>query len=440
MAHSDPQTIPGLASGRRCPSPVPLEPFVHQVGGHFPMVCLDTDTVCKPLKDREHKFYKSMPSVLKPFVPSYEGTMKVETTEDEDGYITLRGLPPAGYFVEKKSKDTGSLSLQQHYRLKRRDSLEIVESQMVLLSPPLSAGIVEGEGDQLGLISSSLPEVPEGSFNCSMESECEPAFYNPWALKCHRDHLRKLGLLRSTTSSGGDASSTNNGIELENAKRLKANNPQTYLLLENLVSRYKQPCILDLKVGTRQYADEVSVAKKQRKIAKAANTTLASLGVRLCGMQVYNSKTGKYVCHNKYFGRSLTPLTFRDAIREFLINDSILRQDVLKLLLNKLGELLKVLKTLDSYRFYTSSLLITYDGLVAAEDDDDVINSDLVDARIIDFAHSTHKGLRDSTQHVGPDEGFIMGLKNFIAILKDIYEGNIELSSHLMAQKTFKEQ
>ena len=53
-----------------------------------------------------------------------------------------------------------------------------------------------------------------------------------------------------------------------------AKRPQLYLLLENLVSKYKHPCVLDLKVGTRQYADDVSAAKKARKIAKAANTTL----------------------------------------------------------------------------------------------------------------------------------------------------------------------
>ncbi len=46
-------------------APVALEPFLHQVGGHFPMVTLDEDTVCKPLNDREHKFYRTLPAALK---------------------------------------------------------------------------------------------------------------------------------------------------------------------------------------------------------------------------------------------------------------------------------------------------------------------------------------------------------------------------------------
>jgi hypothetical protein len=35
----------------------------------------------------------------------------------------------------------------------------------------------------------------------------------------------------------------------------------------------------------------------------------------------------------------------------------------------------------------------------------------LVDVRIIDFAHSTHKGLKDATLHAGPDLGFIDGIQ-----------------------------
>ena len=64
---------------------VPLEPFVHQVGGHFPMVCLAKETLCKPLNEREHKFYKTMGKTLIPFVPRYEGTMRVEVHEDDLG-------------------------------------------------------------------------------------------------------------------------------------------------------------------------------------------------------------------------------------------------------------------------------------------------------------------------------------------------------------------
>ena len=43
-----------------------------------------------------------------------------------------------------------------------------------------------------------------------------------------------------------------------------------------------------------------------------------------------------------------------------------------------------------------------------------------MDLRIIDFAHSTHEGMRDAVLHVGPDGGFVFGLTNFIEILGEI--------------------
>lgn len=64
------------------------------------------------------------------------------------------------------------------------------------------------------------------------------------------------------------------------------NNPLDFILLENVASRFTYPCILDLKMGTRQYGDADTLAKKQSKMVKVVSTTSAKLGVRVGGMQV----------------------------------------------------------------------------------------------------------------------------------------------------------
>lgn len=62
-----------------------------------------------------------------------------------------------------------------------------------------------------------------------------------------------------------------------------------YILLENLASKFKRPSILDLKIGTRGYGDDVTEEKRLAHLAKAKLSTAGTLGVRIGGMQV--SKT-----------------------------------------------------------------------------------------------------------------------------------------------------
>ena len=150
-------------------------------------------------------------------------------------------------------------------------------------------------------------------------------------------------------------------------------------------------------------------------------------------------KTNKYLCRNKYYGRSLNDDGLRSSLVQFFHNGVRLRTEIFPPLLKCLNELLATVSQLNSFRFFTSSLLIIYDGYEASEGSCGSLESvsksstalpwhktppdplSLIDVRVIDFAHSTHRDMGlDCPVYCGPDEGFLFGLKNLIALIEDL--------------------
>jgi inositol-hexakisphosphate 5-kinase len=151
----------------------------------------------------------------------------------------------------------------------------------------------------------------------------------------------------------------------------------------------------------------------------------------------------------------------------------------------RLKQMLKMLTKQNTFRFYSSSLLIMYDGadcsrrdkLLSKVGESDKLcqnqacsldlcvlngskikkvhtgieasdketsetserqcqkNSDgeqsvKISVRMIDFAHATHNGfLHDKTSHVGPDHGYLFGLNNLIKLFEELQDYELLNSS-----------
>ncbi|KAL3869907.1 hypothetical protein ACJMK2_042530 [Sinanodonta woodiana] len=319
--------------------PVQLQPFIHQVGGHTCVLRFNETTLCKPLIPRELYFYETVPRELKKFLPEYRGVIEVQMHEDSDGYITLMGYPPS----ENSSDSQHSSS--KDFILARSPASSGSETENTA-SPVLKTRKkyrTSPESCSIRLLRSGSIEVSTETDKVFHSPDPKSGFksaesLNPWSLKCQKKQLAKM------------------------RKSSQDSDQCKFILLENVAAKFSSPCILDLKMGTRQHGDDAPETKKMSQTRKCKNTTSVSIGLRLCGMQVYQLNTRRFVCHNKYFGRSLSVEGFKDSLYQFLNNGEELRVDLIGTIVQQLKCLGSIIHTQDSFRFYSSSLLIMYDG------------------------------------------------------------------------------
>jgi len=220
-----------------------------------------------------------------------------------------------------------------------------------------------------------------------------------------------------------------------------------FIMLENLCTGYRKPCVLDLKMGTRMYGDFATEKKRKSQDKKARLSTSGKLGVRLCGYQRYSKSTRSFQRVDKYEGRKVDVEKFQELLEVFFTVGGLLQRSVINSVIHQVENLRRIVLNLDRFRFYSSSLLIVFEGDQpdqgeADREEDDPKDPHHLDfqelikcgsesplpvfrktpvVKLIDFANVTFPGFSaEDAIHEGPDSGLLMGLDNLRQILHTI--------------------
>lgn len=213
---------------------------------------------------------------------------------------------------------------------------------------------------------------------------------------------KKLMYSNSTDAVGGGSD------ERRRKEGEKEGDVRQMIALEDLCNGFKHPCVLDIKMGTRQYGLNPSEAKLRSKKLKAAMSTSMQYGVRLAGMRRWCPDTQQYETQSKVSGRRLSLDELRETVMRFTQHSKRLRLSFRR----QVHFLRRAFARQHVFRFFTSSLLFVYDA------DRPLLSSRIV---MVDFAFTyereeLRRGGDPEAAHE-QDVGYIKALDTMLAIL-----------------------
>ncbi|CAC5393468.1 IP6K [Mytilus coruscus] len=335
-----------------------ITPFEHQVGGHKVVLQISKNLICKPREDSEVEFYRRLPDHLKECVPRFKGEIQVQYVENDSGFQLRTKLP---------------MNLQQDFQ--NESDMQMDNHCINVKSKLCARDIIQLEHSS----SNSLTRTSEANIK-----SCKTCHTSDWSNQCLKRTMQQYALWSTSCS-------------------------QQFIVLENLLADYNNPCILDIKLGRKQRVFDCTEAKRQMLESRCANSTSASLGFRICGMQLFQKHTGEYISQNKYIGRALDDEGAQLNLKQYFHDGITERKKEMLSIVEKLQHIHRAMSEQTVFSFLSVSLLLIYDSSADGK----------IDARLIDFANAvvTDDSSLDE-QHKECNTDLLYGLSSIISIIQ----------------------
>ncbi|EFA81904.1 InsP6 kinase [Heterostelium album PN500] len=313
--------------------------FSNQVGGHCAILSVN-GKICKPLIQRELNFYLAayFNEAVRPFVAGFHGVVDILKNHDCSD-------------LNNTNTATSSKPTNNDAQLMNIDRFQPETNEIVLTTStsPININRLSALASQCSSSNNNSGNRSRtssfGSFGSSFEQDSSLDSYHTAATASH-DFLVVLPSVQKFIAQSK---------QKKKAPKHPVGTVQQYILLEDLTKGYNHPCIVDIKVGTRQ------------KGAICASTTSTSLGIRICGMKIFSDNIGGNIIYDRFYGRSLTDESLESTLYHFFFHSSTDTSQIylVDCILDKLLSLKDSLCDKNnqfSFKLYSSSLLIIYEG------------------------------------------------------------------------------
>ncbi|KAI9505772.1 hypothetical protein GGI25_001184 [Coemansia spiralis] len=204
-----------------------------------------------------------------------------------------------------------------------------------------------------------------------------------------------------------------------------------YICIENAVSGFRSPCVIDIKIGAQIWDDDMTPEKRERMMKRAQARTSGKLGIAVSGMRIHGQ-----AAMDREWCNGLTDTTIINTFGAYFApaEENVspeYRRHIIQQFIKEITELRAVIASTET-RMYASSLLLVYEASRERHDqldtrasmadpanrhdseDGDSDNDDdgaLLDMKAIDFAHSQW------VPGQGRDENYLAGISKLIELL-----------------------